>query len=179
MVTAIARGLQPSFAWPGTGGSSLASAGDSIPGNLRLPSFTSASSLTGGQGNGFLSLSETHESLHHSGSSWTAMLGHAAMLDHGGGIGNAPFTARWLAQSGAVFVASLTSTGTWNVTFPVPYMGTPFVHIRTRPFGSGYAVYTEVSTATSGGFQSFYTITLGVQGSPLSFVWISDGTVAR
>lgn len=181
MMSSIARGLQPSFIWPGSGGGSAASAGESTAGNLRS-AVTGSAVVVGGFGNGFIGLNENHESLHHIGSTWTGMLGHSSMVDHGGGIGNAPFAFRWLVQSGvsgSLTAVSGISFGTFTVTFPVPYGAPPFVEIL-NPYDPGGAVFQQLSLVTAGGFISNYTGTAGVAvPSRLSVIWESDGTVAR
>lgn len=178
MVSSIARGLQPSFYWPGSGGGSLASAGESQAGNARS-AVTGNTIVVGGFGNGFIGLNENHESLHHIGSTWTGMLGHSSMVDHGTGIGSAPFAARWLVQSGSVATQSAQSFGTFAVTFPVPYGQPPFVNIiQQQAFVGG--VFAQLSIVTPGGFISNFTgLTAGAKGSAFTLVWESDGTVAR
>lgn len=180
MVSSIARGLQPSFYWPGSGGGSAASAGESQAGNLRS-AVTGNTIVVGGFGNGFVGLNENHESLHHIGSTWTGMLGHSSMVDHGGGIGNAPFAARWLVQSGGSAITSSLSFGALTVTFPVLYSGIPFVAIP--PIinqNNGNQIIVQLSNVTQGGFTSFYSLTVASgTGSSFTLTWESDGTVAR
>lgn len=186
MMSSVARGLQPSFAWPGSGGASLASAGESIPGNMRLAVHDSGSSLTmvqGGFGNGFLGLCEQHESLHHIGSTWTGLLGHSGMVDHGGGIGSAPFTSRWLLQNGVADLASEADFGTVTVTFTIPYSVPPFVtlHHHDTSQGGKFPMLFQIQNITTTGFTSNYTNTNKgtADGSHQTVGWESDGTVAR
>lgn len=180
MMSSIARGLQPSFYWPGSGGGSLASAGESQPGNLRTAVAGNTISV-GGFGNGFIGLNENHESLHHIGSTWTGLLGHSSMVDHGGGLGNAPFAYRWLTQSGvtsSVVTGSTLSFGTISVVFPVPYGYIPFVNIINPLPGNSYLL--QLSNVTPGGFISNYTgIDIFLPSGTVTLVWESDGTVAR
>src|SRR5205823_5852503 len=71
-LSSVALGLSTSFVWPGSGGGSLASAGVSQFGNLRL-ARAGNSAVTGGFGDGFLFLNTNHLSLHHIGSTWTGL----------------------------------------------------------------------------------------------------------
>lgn len=182
MMSSIARGLQPSFYWPGSGGGSLASAGESQPGNLRAAVAGNTISV-GGHGDGFLGLNENHESLHHIGSTWTGMLGHASMVDHGGGIGNAPFAYRWLVQSGLTTsntTGSGRSFGTISVVFPIAYGYIPFVSILNAVDVTSTACFYQLSNVTPGGFTSNYTGTsVFALPSVITLVWESDGTVPR
>lgn len=176
-MSSFALGLQPSFAWPGSGGGSLASAGESAFGNART-ARASTSATTGGFANGFLLLNTNRVSLHHIGSTWTGLLAHSAMVDHGGGVGNAPFTARWLTQSGSTTTSSV-AFGTFTFTFPVPYGAPPFVQISTTsgtPLSPNYAV--NLSSVTTAGFSAAFS---GYGAGPLvtGFTWESDGTVPR
>src|SRR5207237_5542635 len=97
-LSSVALGLSTSFVWPGSGGGSLASAGVSQFGNLRL-ARAGNSAVTGGFGDGFLFLNTNHLSLHHIGSTWTGLLGHSSMVGYGGG-------GRRLSQTGALSMLS-------------------------------------------------------------------------
>src|SRR5512146_735559 len=132
-LTSVATGLSPSFIWPGSGGGSVASLGESQFGNARAAQAPN-SAVTGGFPNGFLLLNTTSGSLHHIGSAWTGMLGHPLMVDHGGSIGSAPFRARWLTQVGSFSLDSTVNgdSGSTTIHFPTPYSVTPpFVMLST------------------------------------------------
>jgi len=181
-MVAVASGLSRSFVWPGSGGGSAASAGLSQFGNARL-AIAGNSAVTGGYGDGFLLLNRNHISLHHIGSTWTALLGHSSMVDHKSGLGfttASQVSARWVTQSGIFTIPSTDSFGAITVTFPTAYSATPtFVHCC--PFygnavlftNSSYAVH--VSDITRGGFSAVYS---GYSNRvTMSVAWESDGTV--
>src|SRR3990172_8832046 len=126
-MVAVARGLSRSFVWPGSGGGSAASAGLSQFGNARL-AIAGNSAVTGGYGDGYLLLNRNHISIHHIGSTWTAMLGHSAMVNHNppqGFTAAVQVAARWLTQTGTVSIASTTSFGSFTVSYPTPYATAP------------------------------------------------------
>lgn len=176
MLTSVSKGLSTSFAWPGTGGGSLASAGVSQLGNARC-ARAGNSATTGGFGNGFLLLNQNHLSLHHIGSTWTGLLGHSSMVDHGS-VGSAPFASRWLVQSGST-TTGVIAFGSVSFTFPVPYGAAPFVHISAQSGGPLTPNYVlNLSSVTTGGFSAIFS---GLAAGPIStgFVWESEGTVSR
>jgi hypothetical protein len=176
-MSSIATGLATSFNWPGSGGGSLASAGVSLLGNARA-ARAGNSAVTGGYGDGFLLLNQAHISLHHIGSTWTGVLGHSGMVDHGGSIGSAPFTAHWLTQSGTFSLtsslATIGSNGTIAIAFPTPYgAAPPYVQLTVNSNG-GY--WVNLSSITSGGFISQFSGLIAA--IPVTTVtWESDGTV--
>jgi hypothetical protein len=167
--TSIATGLSSGFLWPGSGGGSLASAGVSLLGNGRL-ARAGNSAVTGGYGDGFLLLNQNHISLHHIGSTWTGLLGHSKMEDHGSGAG------RWVTQaSGFSILASDGSFGTKNVSFSSTYaVAPPWVFVAE---GSGSAQYLlNVSSVTTGGFSSVWSA-LAASLVDISVFWQSEGTI--
>jgi len=174
-MSGVALGLSTSFVWPGSGGGSLASAGVSQFGNLRL-AVAANSAITGGYPDGYLLLNQNHISLHHIGSTWTNLLGHSAMVDHGGGLGTAPFTGRWLTQTGTFSMISSVygTSGITTVTFPTPYGTAPsFLQLSTDTT-NGYIL--NVSSLSTGGFTFVYA---GLRGAIVitGVTWESDGTV--
>jgi len=125
----FAGGVGESFFWPGSGGGSGASAGETRPGALRFARSTSG--RTGGHPDGFLLLDPTRAAIHHIGSTTTGFLGHAAMLDRGSDTSVTwPQTRRWLQQSGTTAVTA--STGSVVITFPIAYVAgqVPFVQVE-------------------------------------------------
>lgn len=166
--SSFALGISTSFNWPGSGGGSLASAGESLLGNART-AVADNSAVTGGFGNGFLLLNRNHISLHHIGSTWTGLVGHSRMVDYVGSLGS-----RSLVQSGATRLAtSLGSFGTVTIAFPVPYSAPPFFVHLTTDTDLGY--WLNVSSITTGGFTSVYSGLIGSL-SATTLYWESDGT---
>lgn len=183
IMTSIASGLQPSFYWPGTGGGSLASAGESQPGNARA-ARAGNSAVTGGYGDGYLLLNTNHISLHHIGSTWTAMLAHASMLDHDGSV-SAPSlaTARWVTQAGSFSLSSTSDgqVGQKTVSFTSSYDTFPlvFVTVQQPTLSSGYLVNVSslVTQSTATMFTSTYSGVATVV-SVATVHWESSGTMA-
>lgn len=183
-MVAVASGLSPGYIWPGSGGGSGASAGLSQLGNARLATAGN-SAVTGGHGDGYLLLNRNHESLHHIGSTWTAMLGHSSMIEHAPGIGflsASQVSSRWLTQSGSFAIPSSPAFGTVSTAFPTSYGSTapPFVHITPifDLINNGPTSYMmlQVSSVTTGGFSAVFS---GLSASLLTTTvyWESDGTV--
>jgi hypothetical protein len=182
-MTQLASGISASFIWPGSGGGSAASAGESRYGNARCAH--SGNVTPSGVGNGYLSINTNHVSLHHIGTTWQGLLGHSSLADHGPGA-ILPSFSRWLIQSGISNLgsSSATSFGTITVSFTSVYDSIPpFVQITMRQSSltlqSGYLV--NLSTVTTGGFTSSYSA-LGATGlgfgSGVPFlVWESQGSV--
>ena len=170
-VTSIATGLTGSYVWPGSGGGSLASAGVALFGAGRT-ARAGNSAVTGGYGNGFLLLNQNHISLHHIGSSWTGILGHSKMEDHGSGAG------RWVTQTGNYIIdAGLSdiSFGTKTEVFGTPYaVAPPFVELTVTSGAQQYIV--NVSNITTGGFSSVWSA-LAAANPGAVVRWVSDGTV--
>ena len=175
-VTSVALGLQPSFYWPGSGGGSAASAGESQLGNLRM---AHASTVTGGYPDGFLLLNPTRASVHHVGSSWTGVVGHSGMLDYGTtSLGNFPQRATWLCQEARVAL-SLASRGSSVVTFPISYSTKPaFVSVNFEGYAGEIALGgIDAGSLKSTGFTANWcAIALNV--GQFSCGWTSEGTVA-
>lgn len=175
-MSTFATGLQPGFAWPGSGGGSAASAGESGWGNLRF-ARAGTSAVTGGYSDGFLLLNTAHASIHHIGSTWTGPLAHSGMLDRDGGLGTAPFTGYWLVQQSSYTTSGsvLSLSGfTVPITFPQAFVNAPsFVFVGST---SNAQVSLKAGSITSVGFSSYVS-----QNSPiLSLVtldWRSEGTV--
>ena len=125
----FAGGVGTSFFWPGSGGGSGASAGETRPGALRFARSTSG--RTGGFPDGFLLLDPTRVAVHHIGSTTTGFLGHAAMLDRGSATSVTwPQDRRWIQQSGTTAVTA--STGSVVIVFPIVYVAgqVPFVQVE-------------------------------------------------
>lgn len=175
MMTSLAIGIKSSFVWPGSGGGSAASAGVSVLGNARC-ARAGNSAVTGTYEDGFLLLNQNHLSLHHIGSTWTGLLGHSAMVDHGGSIGSAPFAARWLTQSGTTKIPSGSSFGVVSVTFPTSYGTQPFVLLNPQT-ANQWAV--NLSALSGGGFSAAYSSVITQALSADTLAWESDGTVTR
>lgn len=169
--TSVALGLSGGFVWPGSGGGSLASTGVALFGSGRL-ARAGNSAVTGGYGDGFLLLNQNHISLHHIGSSWTGLLGHSKMEDHGSGSG------RWVTQQGAYIIdagISDISFGTKTQSFDTAYAVAPaFIKMTVTSGAAQYIV--NVSTITTGGFTSVWS---GVAASNPGAVvrWVSEGTI--
>jgi len=172
-MSSVATGLATSFVWPGSGGGSLASAGVSVPGNARC-ARAGNSAVTGGYGDGFLLLNQNHISLHHIGSTWTGLLGHSAMVDHGGGLGTAPFTGRWLTQSGVWVPGGDSSSQTTAFTFAAAYAVKPFMQFGQSESSNGYAV--NIISLTTVGFTAAFSSLRG-SNSAGTINWESNGTV--
>jgi len=171
LVTSFALGVSTSFVWPGSGGGSTASAGESVLGNARF-AISGTTATVGGVGDGFLLLNTDRVSLHHIGSTWTGLLGHSGMLDRGS-AGTAPFTYRWLTQTG---ITPINSTGTSNVTWPTPYSVAPTVIVSNgllnEGAGLGNFMCIQLGSITTSGCTVLTTIT-----NTGSIIWRSDGTV--
>lgn len=168
-MSSLALGISSSFVWPGSGGGSLASGGESVLGNARF-ARAGTSAVTGGYGDGFLLLNQNHVSLHHIGSTWTGLVSHSAMVDHGASTG------RWLTQSGTFSFASTIfgSSGTNFVTFPTQYAA-PASYVQISVDTTlGYIL--NVGSITSSGFSIVYA---GLRGAIVTttVTWESDGTV--
>lgn len=178
---AVASGLSPSFVWPGSGGGSALSAGLSQFGNARM-SVATNSAVTGGYQDGYLLLNRNHISIHHIGSTWTSMLGHANMIEHVPSVGftaASQVSARWVTQSGSTAITG--ATGTASVTFPTSYSETapPFVHMVSQPpnlpsLNSTYGI--QLTSVTTVGFSAVFSALDGTAPGATIF-WESDGTI--
>lgn len=132
--SSVAVGFGESFFGPGsaaTQGRSAASTGEPRPGTLRFSVSTDTTSvLAGGFNNGFLGVNANRISLHHIGSATTVQLAQSGMLDMAGGVGDAPFTSRWVLQTQTGSTGTLlNSSSAIIVTYPSAYSGIPFVWI--------------------------------------------------
>jgi len=182
-MTNVSGGLATGFLWPGTGGTSVASAGLSNLGNARL-AIAGNSAVTGRHGDGFLLLNRNHMSLHHIGSTWTAMLGHASMVDHAPASGYsaaAQVNSHWVTQSGTTTIPTTDGFGTISVVFPVGYSETtpPFVMVSQKPntissLASTYGI--QISSISTGGFSAVYSGNDATKPGTDVF-WESSGTV--
>ena len=175
-MTQLASGISASFDWPGSGGGSLASIGESKLGNARL---AHSGIVTGGFASGYLSLNTAHASLHHIGGSPT-MLGHPNMVDYGLPT-FLPNTRKWLTQRGSFSLASAGgdgTNGTKNTQFSTPYVAAPFVQIIVQQ-STFSSYFVNVSSITTGGFNSSYT---GLVPAPIpsnvTVFWESVGSVS-
>ena len=182
-MTQLASGISAGFNWPGSGGSTTTQTGWSVLGNART-ARAGNSAVTGGHGNGFLLFNTAHASLHHLGSSWTAMLGHSSMIDHRNSLGqfDSITSARWLTQAGTFSIDTVAdgSFGTKLVTFPSAYSNAPaFIALTAQQptINVGYIVNVLSSTSTT--FIAVYNANLlGVATSNVTVHWESDGTAA-
>jgi hypothetical protein len=140
------------------------------------------SAVTGGYGDGYLLLNRNHMSVHHIGSTWTAMLGHSSMVNHQPDVG---FTvagqtaAYWKTQSGTTTISG--AFGTLSVTFPTSYtaVAPPFVRLSPTPANllSINSLYVlQVSSISTGGFSAAYSALDGTAPGA-TVLWESDGTV--
>ena len=171
-MTQLASGISASFNWPGSGGGSLASAGESKLGNART---AHSGNVAGGYPNGFLSFNTAHASLHHIGVA-PALLGHSSMVDYNP-AGVLPNSEKWLTQQGTISIGGLDPVNsTKTVTFPTAYATAPvFLQmIVLRAASIGLVIHP--STITAGGFVSAYT---NLTGSPAAatILWESVGSV--
>lgn len=186
-MTNVARGLQPAFYWPGSGGGSAASAGQSQPGNMRMVRV--ATSVATRADNGFLQLNSTRVAIEHIGT-WIGPLGHSNMLHvsssttAGGGL-SWPQASRWLMQTGSFTVTSSGSSFTQAVSFASAFIGTPtFVSALQTDDGVGglvqgarYICAVQAGSLTSTGFIA--TVSSITSGSATGTVgWFSLGTAA-
>lgn len=118
--TQFATGISTSFYWPGSGGGSALSAGESKPGNIRL-ARAGNSAITGGYENGFLLWNTARGSIDHIGSVNTGMYSHSAMLDMGqsSGISTSAQSTGWLVQTGSF----TTSASSWSILVSFATLG--------------------------------------------------------
>lgn len=173
MLTAIATGLGESMFWPGSAASQGASTASS--GELRLGTARAAvgaSAPTGGHPDGFLALDANNSQVWHVGSAYTDVISHSRMHDRDGGIGNAPFTVRWLIQTGTF----ASSDRTDNVIFTIAYNGIPIVML-----GPGQLM-REFEFGLKDVFVSGFTSNKSYVGSGATpagatINWRSEGTV--
>ena len=182
-MTQLASGMSPGFNWPGSGGSATTQAGISVLGNART-ARAGNSAVTGGYGNGFLLFNTAHASLHHIGSTWTAMLGHSSMVDHRNVLGqfDSITSARWLTQRGTFSLSSASDGqfGSKTISIPISYTTAPaFVAVTAvQPtMNIGYLVNVQSSTSTLLTFL-YNANLLDVAVNAATVHWESDGTVS-
>lgn len=183
MMSSIALGLQPSFRWPGSGGGSASSTGESTLGNAR--SAVSNSGVTGGFGDGFLLLKTTNVSLSHIGSTNSRLFGHSAMVDHGTlGSVSSGLSSRWLTQSGSFFTSGV-SFGIISVSFQTSYGTIPTVQLGATGGGSAINYVVNLSSITTAGFSAAFSSfntggpSVPITNSQVTVYWESNGTVPR
>ena len=172
LTSSIAVGLGESFYWPGSAasqGASTASSGEQIPGSARVA--VGATAPTGGHPNGFLALDANNEQIWHVGSAWTDVLAHGRMQDRNGGVGDAPFTTRWLLSTGTI--RSLDRTD--EVTFATAYNGIPTVMLGP---GQGAALWDiGLKNVSPSGFTVNKRFRRSGASTVASVFWRSEGTV--
>jgi hypothetical protein len=139
LMTQLASGISASFFWPGSGGGSLASAGESKLGNARC---AHTGNITGGYANGYLSLNSAHGSLHHLGGSGM-LLGHSSMEDYGPTAVLPPSKTIWLT-SASFFTLGSAVDGNFGVKNTS--LGT------TYPIGASFFLFLTVQQAQPGGY---------------------------
>ncbi len=175
LTTSIAAGLGESFYWPGSAvsqGGSAASSGELIPGSARVAVAGPATDApTGGHPNGFLALDRSKR-IWHSGSAWTDILAHGRMQDRNGGIGNAPFTTRWLIQTGQFE----TSNRTDEITFTTAYNGVPNVMLGPGEQARAWEFGLKNVLLSSFTVNKRY-VESGASTTPIIY-WRSEGTVS-
>ena len=187
--TQVATGLGEAFYWPGSSanpGSSNTSAGEPRPSNLR---YYRSLDIAGGADVGFLgesikdpNLLVGRNALWHAGPSGTTFLcGHSSMLEHFTNPGNAPFTARWLVQSGSSSVnvgsGEPQNTLTAAFTFVTAYNGRPFILVEVDSNAGGAQYVCGFTSATGAGFTSVFSRLLAAGATPITVRYLSIGTV--
>lgn len=151
--SSFAAGMGESTFGPGSAtsqGASTASTGEPRPGSMRFP--LSNGMIPGGFANGFLGIEPRRIGLCHIGSANTGFYGHSGMLDMNGGIGNAPFTCKWILQT----LSATTLIGSVHgnplaprvITFASAYSGVPFVFIQTSSVSMMVGVDTTITPTT-------------------------------
>jgi hypothetical protein len=180
IMTQLASGISASYSWPGSGGGSAASGGESKEGNARC-ARAGNSAVTGGYPDGFLLINTNHVSLHHIGSAWTGMLGHSSMIDHNNAAFTSITTGRWLTQQGSFSLNSSVDGqfGTKTVSFTSAYDGLPaFIALTAQQPTINIGYLVNVLSSTSTNFVCVYNANLlDVVSSIATVYWESDGTV--
>ncbi|KKM91684.1 hypothetical protein LCGC14_1225990, partial [marine sediment metagenome] len=107
----------------------------------------------------------------HVGSAWTDVLAHGRMQDRNGGVGDAPFTTRWLIQTGEISSSNRTD----EVTFTTAYNGIPNVMLGPGTLAREWEFGLKNATGSS------FTVNKRFVGSGASttptIYWRSEGTV--
>ena len=171
-LTDISVGLGEAMHWEGSAASqglSAASSGELLVGTARAA--VGASAPTGGHPDGFLALAADDEAVWHSGSAYTDIVGHGRMQDRAGGIGNAPFTTRWLIQTGTF----TSSDRTDEVTFTTPYNGVP--NVMLGPGAQAREYEFGLKTVLPSGFTTNKVYGGSGASASATFFWRSEGTV--
>lgn len=180
-MTQLASGISASFVWPGSGGGSLASAGESVLGNART-ARAGNSAVTGGYDNGFLLINTNHVSLHHIGSTWTGMLGHSSMVGHNTNtLLTMPTGKRWVTQRGTVILNPISDVnGTNAVSFASSFDTVPaFLQLSVAQSiltSNGYIV-SYMSLTASAFSMPFDVLGILAPSSVGTVYWESNGTM--
>lgn len=159
----LAGGLANAVYWPGTGGSSLASAGQPLPGAWRA--YYGAQSLVSAYADGAMYVTSDTSRLFGVGSGGTMLLGSARVVENAVWPGT---KARWVQAEG-------TFSGTGSAGFGVTYDVAPVVTIGV--FSASTTVIPVITSLSVG--------TVGVTGyrldggaaSGFTIHWRSLGTV--
>ena len=192
----VALGLSTNMRWPGSGGGSVASAGEMTPGSMRIGSAMtnpSPSALTriiqGGWDNGTImwhQRDQDHVSAGgfamHSGSDDTFVFGGAKLEVQGAApVTAVPYTARWLVETGEEDLVITSSAATKVfVSFPVQYRDVPFVMTAASNAWQlnaiGVGAIVGISDVTIGGFISTVSVK-GAIADPYTtkFQWMAEG----
>ena len=174
LMTQFASGISLSFNWPGSGGGTAASGGESKLGNARA---AHSDNTVTAYGVGFLSLNTRHPALVHIGPV-NHLLGHSSMIDHGVGAALPPAT-RWVTQAGTSTLTSGISFGTATVSFTTPFATTPFVLVDIFPNAATNSPYlVNLSTVTVGGFSASFSGLGNTLGILPVLVWESNGSMS-
>lgn len=176
LVTSFALGVSSSFVWPGSGGGSAASAGESVLGNARF-AYSNNTTAASAADDGFLLLNTDFISVHHTGSTATSVLGHSAMLTHSGVSGAgpsfaAPYDAHWVVQEGTVVPSTRTSVVTFPTSFS-PRSGMPVPIVLLSLSRGGNITCLQEGSVTSVGFTA---VQFGAE-APTAFSWRAEGQV--
>lgn len=168
-MTQFASGISASYYWPGSGGGSAASAGESKLGNGRC---ARSGNISGGFPNGFLSLNTAHVSLHHIGTA-PFMVGHSSMVEHVLPAFYPTFSTRWVSQV-QIGNISTNTFGTFALSFTSSYDTTPsFVQIGC----TSADILINLSTVTAGGILSSWSALKAGVATPQTIVVEADGEI--
>jgi hypothetical protein len=179
-MTQLASGISGSYYWPGSGGGSAASGGESKEGNARC-ARAGNSAVTGGYPNGFLLVNTAHVSLHHIGSAWTGLLGHSNMVDNNNAAFASITTGRWAVQAGTISLNSATDgqSGTKAVSFTSSYDTTPaFLQLTIEQPVMATGWIASHRSLVASGFSVIYNRLSSDATSIATIHWESTGTMA-
>lgn len=181
LMTQFASGVSASFFWPGSGGGSAASGGESKLGNARAAHSTNT---TGGYNNGYLGLNPAHASLHHLGGSGM-LLGHSSMEDYGLSAILSNGTQAWLTATGSFSLNYSVDGvfGTKNVSLGVSYNtgATVYLFYTVQQSAPNWLVGTSIyGTALASPLTQFTSAFSSMLASPVTAVvfWESIGSFA-